>query len=751
MSLRINSSFIIGNILDYFPLINKLKIVKYSKKYQMIMNLSILNYQIYFLQFLLIKQKNFDLIGEIGEIINDKQVEENFKKEKLIYNSIEKQLNEENIYLDDNFKEKYKCLKTGDSVIIIIDYCSDLNIIEERMKLLHQKNINIKKIEYYHNYEQQDKNENKNNDEQQDENKSMQSEEQDKDKFEQNNILDKDYFDKLIMYNIRDSNFYITGELYETFTFCNNNKINPFIRYNQINIFTPNNIENYSKFLPLEYIKKNTIYSDLEYINNNIICFDYSLDFNANVSIDISYKYINIMCLENLIELNIELNIGQYLLFHELKSKEENFISTSPYKLPNLKKLKCVNFFPNFYDLKNIIKIVYIVEKKYCDKIKCAYFEKEFPFIIAFFRKESESEREYSSDFLNFLLSDFDKNNIHNSLKYVHLSYDSYSSNRIYKRNFEKNKLKINEDNLSNLYNGKSLIPHYISDNFSSIRIANFNEKYHEEIYNEELGYNQEKVNLERIYCDFYSCCSSIETPVPFIKQKFFKLYIEEDPIQCKIKEIYFPFLLYNNVIQNSTIRIHSYKTLEKIYLYVYNFNFVYSKLFDVNNIKLINLRKVYLCFGKININIFKTKIKNFLEKITNNISSIIISIINPDKYIKNKEYFNLIKEYIFSLPFIIKNDKIKNKIIIVKFDPKSYEEGKYEFEENEEDDEEFEDYNEDNEEFEDYNEDDEEFEEYDDDDEMFKDYKIIERTRMKKNKKKVIRHHPIKELFKNG
>jgi hypothetical protein len=46
-----------------------------------------------------------------------------------------KQLNEEKIFLDDNFEEKYKCLKTGDSVIIIIDYCSDLNKIEERMKL----------------------------------------------------------------------------------------------------------------------------------------------------------------------------------------------------------------------------------------------------------------------------------------------------------------------------------------------------------------------------------------------------------------------------------------------------------------------------------------------------------------------------------------------------------------------------------------------------------------------------------------
>jgi len=70
---------------------------------------------------------------------------------------------------------------------------------------------------------------------------------------------------------------------------------------------------------------------------------------------------------------------------------------------------------------------------------------------------------------------------------------------------------------------------------------------------------------------------------------------------------------------------------------------------------------------------------------------------------------------------------------------PKRYEKGKYEFEKNEEDD------DDNDEEFEDYNEDDE-F-----DDELFNDYKIIERTRMKKNKKKVIRHHSIKELFKNG
>jgi hypothetical protein len=423
MSLRINSSFIIANILNYFPLVKKLKIVKYSKKYQMIMNLSILNYQIYSLKCLLKKEKNYQLIGENGKIINE---EDNFKKDNLFYLYLKKQLNEEKyfIFLDDNFDEKYKCLKAGDSVIIIIDYCYDLNKIEERMKLLRQKNIIIKKIESYHNYEQQDENENKNNDE----------EEEDKDQSEQSYILDEDYIDKLIMYNKSDSNFYITGELQETFTFSNNTKINPFIKYNQINIFIPKNISNYSKYLPLEYIKKNNIDSDLECINNNIFDFDYSLDFDANILMDISYKYINIMCLENLLELNIEFDIGQYLSFHDFKSKEKTFISTSPCKLPNLKKLKCVNFFPNFYDLKNINKIEYIVNRKNCDEIKCDFFEKEFPFIIAFFRKEleSESEGDYSSAPLNFLLSDFEKNNIHNSLKYVHLSYESYFS-RIYK------------------------------------------------------------------------------------------------------------------------------------------------------------------------------------------------------------------------------------------------------------------------------------------------------------------------------
>jgi hypothetical protein len=78
---------------------------------------------------------------------------------------------------------------------------------------------------------------------------------------------------------------------------------------------------------------------------------------------------------------------------------------------------------------------------------------------------------------------------------------------------------------------------------------------------------------------------------------------------------------------------------------------------------------------------------------------------------------------------------------------PKDYEKGKYEFEENDED-----------EEFEkkhyyerfDENDDYEEFEE-NDEDEMLKDYKITERTRMKKNKKKVIRHYSIRKFFKIG
>lgn len=61
MPLKISSLYTITNILEYFPLIKKLKIVKYSKKYQMLMNLTILNYQICFIYNMFKKEKKINL------------------------------------------------------------------------------------------------------------------------------------------------------------------------------------------------------------------------------------------------------------------------------------------------------------------------------------------------------------------------------------------------------------------------------------------------------------------------------------------------------------------------------------------------------------------------------------------------------------------------------------------------------------------------------------------------------------------
>ena len=61
------------------------------------------------------------------------------------YNTIMEKLNEENslILSDNNFNKNYKCLKSGESIKIIIDLLCDFNTIEERMKLLSQKKIII--------------------------------------------------------------------------------------------------------------------------------------------------------------------------------------------------------------------------------------------------------------------------------------------------------------------------------------------------------------------------------------------------------------------------------------------------------------------------------------------------------------------------------------------------------------------------------------------------------------------------------
>ena len=57
MTLKINSLYLFAIILEYFPLIKKLNIIKYSKKYQMLMNITILNYQICFIYLYAKKRK----------------------------------------------------------------------------------------------------------------------------------------------------------------------------------------------------------------------------------------------------------------------------------------------------------------------------------------------------------------------------------------------------------------------------------------------------------------------------------------------------------------------------------------------------------------------------------------------------------------------------------------------------------------------------------------------------------------------
>ena len=89
-------------------------------------------------------------------------------------------------------------------------------------------------------------------------------------------------------------------------------------------------------------------------------------------------------------------------------------------------------------------------------------------------------------------------------------------------------------------------------------------------------------------------------------------------------------------------------------------------------------MKKIHLHFGRIPIDIFKPKILNFIEKISDKIEGLNIFINNTDEYCCN------IKDYIFSLPFVEKNEKIKNKIFIYKVkDINKNEIGKFEFNSN--------------------------------------------------------------------
>jgi len=164
------------------------------------------------------KRKKNKFIKEIGDKISDKEIEEKDKKDSLIYNFLKEKLNKENsfIVLDNNFDENYKNLKPGDSIKIIIDRYSDINIFEERIKLLNKKDIIYKEIEYLYD----DKN----------------NEQQDRAQFEKNKKLDKDFIDKLIMNNNRDSNLYITGQISSSLSIKNNAIPSLFISYNKFNL-----------------------------------------------------------------------------------------------------------------------------------------------------------------------------------------------------------------------------------------------------------------------------------------------------------------------------------------------------------------------------------------------------------------------------------------------------------------------------------------------------------------------------------
>ena len=605
MSSKINSIYIVANILNYFPPIQKLKLIKYSKQYQKFMNISIEAYQSAFIyNHEKILKKYLYLSERKEKIVNYEKLYDNRNSQHMLYISLIKILKGEK-YLkisDNEFNEIYKYLKIGNSINLEINEDIEYNLLEERIKLLGNKNINFKEILYV---------------------------------FEGGKLY-KELIYKFFQEN-KNSNIYISYKKKKTQIFFSN--------------------------------KKTTINLLLLFGISHINC-------------------INELFL-NLIELDIEFSANSFKITNP----------TKPYKLPNLRELKCYNFFPDFYDLKNIVKIEYeysIIESdeytflngSYCgpEKIECEHFEKEFPFIIKFFR------REYTP--MEFLLNDFEQNKNHINLKYIYLSYyvkQSYQEsdyisyiNKIYKRDFEKNKIKIS-GNTEDLYMRKMKIPHNISNKFSSIKVINEREK---EYYENRIYHHS-----------------------PYEKIDIFTLKIKEDPEFSNIKEIYFPYLPYKYILKNSTINIKSYKSLEKIILYVYHFNCINSKLFDNDNsIQLNSLKKAYLYFGKINIDIFRSKIYNFLKKVSNDIKIITISINNTYEYCLN------VKDYIFSIPFIIKNDKLKNKIIITKMrNVNENDEGKYEFK----------------------NDDDDEYGSDSDSDIYLSDYIIIEKSTNKKKRKK--------------
>ena len=695
MSSKINSYYIIINILDYFPFIKKLQIIKYSKQYQKLFDISILDYKSFFyynLKGTLYANRNsFLIFWYYKEISNHHkelyEIYNNEDSEISNYISAIKILKKDN-YLnlsDNNFDEIYKYLQPGYSIKLQIDENIDFKLLEERIKKLFQKNISINEIIYNTNFYK---------------NKKINLlSENILDKLFKNiqntkiNILDNDTYPicEMNKYNLKDKDIFKFNNDYINSYQLELNEYNLFnIKY--LNFELKNDLIREEEEEIEEEIEEDEVGQDaMQYkeINDNIgrgrgrgrrynendedrktktniilrEKFFMGIESCAYGTFDISN--VNFMSLKNLINLNITIKESDYTYPRKLYTSYE-------YELPNLKEISCINIFPNFYNLKSIenIKIIIdIFETKLDDKIiNSQKFEKEFPFIISFFSYELNPSYYKNKITLNYLFGDFEENKIHTNLKHVYLKYNvyfsqacqgspSYNYNRIYKRNFEKNKLKISECNIDNLYQNKLKIPHKISDNFSSIKIVEFNCKQYE----------------QAILCSDYD-----DIVIPFKKIDFFVLKIEEDPVNSKLKIIYFPFLPYKYVLEDSIIKIKSYEELEQIWLYIYNFKFIKCKLFDKNNIQLSNLKKIHLHFGRIPIDIFKPKILNFIEKISDKIEGLNIFINNTDEYCCN------IKDYIFSLPFVEKNEKIKNKIFIYKVkDINKNEIGKFEFNSN--------------------------------------------------------------------
>ena len=146
-------------------------------------------------------------------------------------------------------------------------------------------------------------------------------------------------------------------------------------------------------------------------------------------------------------------------------------------------------------------------------------------------------------------------------------------------------------------------------------------------------------------------------------EKKFLNITIIEDK-NTENKNIYFPYYPYRKYLNNNTIKIKSYESLEQITLFIPNFSFISSKLFTKQKSPILkNIKSIRLILYD------SDKKETYLKLVIKNLEIFFDNIDNKSGFEKLEIYgidINIEKIKLFVEEYRDKNKLFKNKSIIV-------------------------------------------------------------------------------------